>query len=88
MQDINLSKEELTYRPSIESHKYILNQCRQIEELYNVEIIIKHDRAMEYSLEIKDLYSDLVLLRYSKNTPGKAKNYLKGLIDAHKIELK
>lgn len=88
MQDINLSKEELTYKPSIESHNEILKYCKQIEDLYCVEIIIKHDRAMEYSLEIKDLYSDLVLLRYSKNTPGKCKNYLKGLIDAHKIELK
>lgn len=71
-----------------ESHDEVLKFCNKIEELYAVEITIKHNRAMEYSFEIRDLYSDLVLLRYNKNIPGKAKNYLKGLIDAHKIQLK
>lgn len=87
MKDINISKEELTYRPSIESHNEVLKLCEQIESLYNVEITIKHDRAMEYSIQIKDKYSDLVLCKYHKNIPGKTKNYLIGLIDASKLEL-
>ena len=87
MKVINLSNEEISDLMK-ESHQEVLKQCERIEILYSVEITIKHNRAMEYSFEIKDLYSDLVLLRYSKNIPGKAKNYLKGLIDAHKIELK
>ena len=87
MKVINTTKEEV--RDSmLESHNEVLKQCEQIEKLYAVIITIHHNKAMEYSFEIKDLYSDLILLRYSMNTPGKAKNYLKGLIDAHKIELK
>ncbi|MBR3117577.1 MAG: hypothetical protein IKL65_00490 [Bacilli bacterium] len=87
MKVINLSNEEISDLMK-ESHQEVLKQCEKIEELYNVEVTIKHDRAMEYSMEMKDLYSDLVLLRYGKNIPGKVKNYLKGLIDAHKIELR
>lgn len=87
MKVINLSNEEISDLIK-ESHQELLKQCERIEILYSVEITIKHDRAMEYSLEIRDLYSDLVLLRYGKNIPGKVKNYLKGLIDAHKIELR
>lgn len=87
MKLINISNEEITDLMK-ESHQEVLKQCEKIEELYAVEITIKHNRAMEYSLEIRDLYSDLVLLRYGKNIPGKVKNYLKGLIDAHKIELR
>ena len=87
MKVINLSNEEISDLMK-ESHQEVLKQCERIEILYSVEITIKHNRAMEYSLEIRDLYSDLVLLRYGKNIPGKVKNYLKGLIDAHKIQLK
>lgn len=87
MQVINTSKEEI-HEVMIDSHQEVLKYCNKIEELYAVEITIKHNRAIEYSLEIRDLYSDLVLLRYGKNIPGKVKNYLKGLIDAHKIELR
>lgn len=87
MKVINTNKEKV--RDSmLESHNEVLKQCEQIENLYAVIITIHHNRAMEYSFEIKDLYSDLVLLKYSKNIPGKAKNYLKGLIDAHKIQIK
>lgn len=87
MQVINTSTEEI-HNIMIESHQEVLRQCEIIESLYNVEIIVTHNRAVEYSLEIRDLYSDLVLLKYSKNIPGKVKNYLKGLIDANKISLK
>lgn len=87
MKVINLSNEEISDLMK-ESHQEVLKQCERIEILYSVEITIKHNRAMEYLLEIRDLYSDLVLLRYGKNIPGKVKNYLKGLIDAHKIELR
>lgn len=88
MKVINIKNEELTYKPSIDSHNYVLKQCEEIEKLYNVEIILTHNMGMEYSIKIKDLYSDLVLLKYDRNTPGKAKNYLKGLIDASKLEIK
>lgn len=85
MRDINLSNENMTYNPTIQSHNYILNQCEVIEGMYDVEIIIKHDRGMEYELEIISNNYDLDVIKYSKNTPGKTKNYLKGFIDAHKL---
>ena len=84
----NISKQELTHQPTIDSHNEVLKYCDELERLYALHIVVTHNNGMEYSFQIRDLYSDLVLLNYHKNTPGKAKNYLKGLIDAHKIQLK
>ena len=88
MKVINLMNEELTYRPAIESHNYVLKQCEEVESLYNVEIVLTHNNAMEYSIEIRDLETWLPIQNYKMNTPGKTKNYLKGLIEAHKLQLK
>ena len=84
MRDINLS-EDITYNPAIQSHNQVLELCKTIEDIYNVEIVIKHNRGMEYELEI---ISNLDVIKYNKNTPGKTKNYLKGLIDANKLRVK
>ena len=85
MKIINEAKSEMTYRPAIESHKYILEQCKKIEELYNCEVHIKHNDGIEYTINIIDKESNKIIGIFPKNYPGKTKNYLKGLIDAYKL---
>ena len=88
MQIINISNEEITYKPSIESHNEVLKYCETIEELYNVRITLEHNKAIEYTINIIDLESNKIVGIRRKAIPGKLKNYLKGLIDAHKMKLR
>lgn len=88
MQIIDISKEELTFEPLIESHNEVLKYCETIEGLYNVRITLEHNRAVEYTINIIDIESNKIVSIQRKAMPGKLKNYLKGLIDAHKLHLK
>lgn len=87
MKVISQSNEQI-HKLSLESHQEVLNYCKKIEELYFVDILLYHIRAMEYRIEIKHKGCVLNIIDKNFNTPAKLKNYLKGLIDAHKIELK
>lgn len=88
MKVINTLNEELTSQSIIDSHNEVLKYCEEIERIYNVDVLIKHTRGMEYVINIIDKDTDKILCICRKNIPSKVKNYLKGLIDAHKIQLK
>lgn len=79
---------EPLYNTILESHKQVLKYCEKIEELYNVDIILYHLKGMIYRIEIKKKGNVLNIIDKRYDIPAQFKNYLKGLIDAHKIQIK
>ena len=78
--------EEQIHNLLIESHQEVLDYCKKIEELYNVDILLYNGKGMVYRLQIKHKGNILSIIDKKFSTPAKFKNYLKGLIDAHKFD--